>query len=44
MNTRLGLRVSQQFCNDNSMSGILRAQDEAKSYVVKSPQSAQHGL
>ena len=40
----LGLRVPQQFVDDNGIDGFLSAQHKAKSYVAKSPESAQHGL
>ncbi len=43
-NTTLALRVPHKFVNDNGINGFLSTQHEPKSYVVKSPESAQYGL
>jgi hypothetical protein len=40
----LALRVPHKFVNDNGINGFLSAQDEPKSYVVKSPESVQYSL
>ncbi len=42
--TGLALRMPHKFVNDNGINGFLSTQHEPKSYVVKSPESAQYGL
>ena len=42
--TWLALRMPHKFVNDNGINGFLSTQHEPKSYVVKSPESAQYGL